>query len=128
MFEFRKNRPRILNLFLAQEMFTSFSGLYFTSSNSNLPVVMLKAPAKSDTNKQKSINASKKKDNESKVRKKRKSRKEAKEDENLAKRIMIEGGDIDRNERQQEDRRKFQDGSAELALLVPFPNFQGQMS
>ena len=41
---------------------------------------------------------------------------------------MIEGGDIDRNERQQEDRRKFQDGSAELALLVPFPNFQGQMS
>ena len=112
MFEFRKNR--ILNSFLAQEMFTSFSGLYFTSSNSNLPVVMLKALAKSDTNKQKSINASKKKDNESKVRKKRKSRKEAKEDENLAKRIMIEGGDIDRNERQQEDLRKFQDGRAEL--------------
>ena len=92
------------------------------------PVVLLNAPAKSDTNKQKTMNASEKKANESKVRRKRKSRKEAKEDENLAKRIMIEGADIDRNERQQEDLRNFQDGRAELALLVPFPDFQSQMS
>ena len=42
------------------------------------------------------MNASEKKRDESKV--KRKSREEAKEDENLAKRKIIQGGDIERNE------------------------------
>ena len=58
------------------------------------------------------------------VRRKRKSREEPKEDENLAKRIMTEGGDIERNERQQGDLQKFQDGRAELALVVRLPDFQ----
>ena len=47
--------------------------------------------ATSDKSKHKSMNASEKKGDKSKVRRKRKSREEAKEDENLAKRIMIEG-------------------------------------
>ena len=53
---------------------------------------MLKAPAPSDEvkSKQKSMNASEEKGNESKVRRKRKLRKEAKQDEKLAKRIIIE--------------------------------------
>ena len=87
-------------------------------------VVLLKAPAKSYKSKQKSMNASEKKADESKVRRKRKSRNQAKEDENLAKRIMVEGGDIERNERQQGDLQKFQDGRVELALVVRFPDFQ----
>ena len=58
------------------------------------------------------------------MRRKRKSREEAKEDENLAKRIMTEGGDIERNERQQGDLQKLQDGRAELALAVRLPDFQ----
>ena len=65
--------------------------------------MLLKAPATSDKSKQKSMNDTEKKGDESKVRRKRKSREEAKEDENLAKRIMTEGGDIERNERQQGD-------------------------
>ena len=84
----------------------------------------LKAPATSDKSKQKSMNDTEKKGDESKVRRKRKSREEAKEDENLAKRIMTEGGDIERNERQQGDLQKFQDGRAELALAVRLPDFQ----
>ena len=55
--------------------------------------MLLKAPATSDKSKQKSMNDTEKKGDESKVRRKRKSREEAKEDENLAKRIMTEGGD-----------------------------------
>jgi len=69
------------------------------------------------------MNASEKKADETKKRRKRKSRDEAKEDEKLAKRIMI-GGDIERNERQQGNLQKFQDGRAELALVVRFPDFQ----
>nr|XP_058969494.1 uncharacterized protein LOC131795904 [Pocillopora verrucosa] len=85
---------------------------------------LVKAPATSDKSKQKSMNDTEKKGDESKVRRKRKSREEAKEDENLAKRIMTEGGDIERNERQQGDLQKFQDGRAELALVVRLPDFQ----
>ena len=70
------------------------------------------------------MNDTEKKGDESKVRRKRKSREEAKEDENLAKRIMTEGGDIERNERQQGDLQKLQDGRAELALVVRLPDFQ----
>ena len=70
------------------------------------------------------MNDTEKKGDESKVRRKRKSREEAKEDENLAKRIMTEGGDIERNERQQGDLQKLQDGRAELALAVRLPDFQ----
>ena len=70
------------------------------------------------------MNDTEKKCDESKVRRKRKSREEAKEDENLAKRIMTEGGDIERNERQQGDLQKLQDGRAELALAVRLPDFQ----
>ncbi|CAH3161108.1 unnamed protein product, partial [Pocillopora meandrina] len=88
------------------------------------PVVLLKAPATSDKSKQKSMNDTEKKGDASKVRRKRKSREEAKEDENLAKRIMTEGGDIERNERQQGDLQNFQDGRAELALVVRLPDFQ----
>ena len=55
--------------------------------------MLLKAPATSDKSKQKSMNDTEKKGDKSKVRRKRKSREEAKEDENLAKRIMTEGGD-----------------------------------
>ncbi|XP_066023596.1 uncharacterized protein [Pocillopora verrucosa] len=88
------------------------------------PVVLLKAPATSDKSKQKSMNDTEKKGDESKVRRKRKSREEAKEDENLAKRIMTEGGDIERNKRQQGELQKFQDGRAELALVVRLPDFQ----
>ena len=50
--------------------------------------MLLKAPATADKSKQKSMNASEKKRDESKVRRKRKSREEAKEDKNLAKRII----------------------------------------
>ena len=53
--------------------------------------------------KQKSMNASEKKGDQRKVRTKRKSREGAREDKILAKRIMIEGGDIKRNERQEAD-------------------------
>ena len=37
---------------------------------------------------------------------------------------MTEGGDIERNEGQQGDLQKFQDGRAELALVVRLPDFQ----
>ncbi|PFX24526.1 hypothetical protein AWC38_SpisGene10894 [Stylophora pistillata] len=57
------------------------------------------------------MNDTEKKGDESKVRRKRKSREEAKEDENLAKRIMT---DIERNERQQGDLQKFQDALKDL--------------
>ena len=65
------------------------------------PVVLLKAPNAGDTctSKQKSINATEKKGDQWKVRTKRKSREEAREDEILAKRIMVEGGDIKRDEK-----------------------------
>ena len=86
--------------------------------------MLLKAPATSDKSKQKSMNDTEKKGDGSKVRRKRKSREEAKEDENLAKRIMTEGGDIERNERQRGDLQNFQDGRAELALVVRLPDFQ----
>ena len=52
--------------------------------------MLLKAPAPCDKSKQKSMNASEKKGDESKVRRKQASREEAKEDENLVKRIIIE--------------------------------------
>nr|XP_058956146.1 uncharacterized protein LOC131783420 [Pocillopora verrucosa] len=103
-----------LNVHIIQEV-TNWTGK---------PVVLLKAPATSDKSKQKSMNDTEKKGDESKVRRKRKSREEAKEDENLAKRIMTEGGDIERNERQQGNLQKFQDGRAELALVVRLPDFQ----
>ena len=45
--------------------------------------MLLKAPAPSDKSKHKSMNASGKKEDESKVRRKQTSRKESKEDENL---------------------------------------------
>ena len=87
-------------------------------------MVLLNAPpAPSDKSKQKSMNASERKgeasgesSKTSKVRRKRKSREEAKEDKNLAKKIIIEGSATERNERQQENLQKFQDGRAELAM------------
>ncbi len=87
--------------------------------------MFLKAPATADKSKQNSMNASEKKGDEPKVRRKRKSREEAREDEILAKRIIIEGGDIERNERQQEDLQKFQDGRAKFALYFVFLIFKG---
>ena len=51
-----------------------------------------------------------------KVRTKRKSREGAREDKILAKRIMIEGGDIKRNERQEADLQKFQEGRPEITM------------
>lgn len=68
------------------------------------------------TSKQKSMNASEKNGDQWKVRRKRKSREEAREDEILAKRIMIEGGDIKRNERQEADLQKFQEGRPEITM------------
>lgn len=62
------------------------------------------------------INASEKKGDQWKVRRKRKSREEAREDEILAKRIMIEGGDIKRNERQEADLQKIQEGRPEITM------------
>ena len=64
--------------------------------------MLLKAPAPSDKSRQKSINASEKKGDESKVRRKQTSREEAKEDENLVKRIIIERIATGRHEGQQE--------------------------
>ena len=58
------------------------------------------------------MNASDKKGDESKVRMKQTSREEAKENENLAKRIIIGGIATERNEGQQENLQKFQDGRA----------------
>ena len=83
------------------------------------PVVLLKALDAGDTctSRQKSMNASEKKGDQcGKVRRKRKSREEAREDEILAKRIMIEGGDIKRNERQEADLQKFQEGRPEITM------------
>ena len=73
------------------------------------PVVLLKAPDVGDTctSKQKLTNASEKKGDHWKVNRKRKLREETREDEILAKRIMIEGGDIKINERQEADLQKF---------------------
>ncbi|CAH3142228.1 unnamed protein product, partial [Pocillopora meandrina] len=88
------------------------------------PVVLLKAPATSDKSKQKSMNDTEKKGDESKVRRKRKSQEEAKEDENLAKRIMTEGGDIERNERQQGDLQKFQDALKDMNGSVALSEVQ----
>ena len=82
------------------------------------PVVLLKVLDADDTcmSKQKSMNASEKKGNQcGKVRRKRKSR-EVRDDEILAKRIMIEGGDIKRNERQEADLQKFQEGRPEITM------------
>lgn len=50
------------------------------------------------------------------MRRKRKSREEARKDEILAKRIMTEGGDIKRNERQEADLHKFQEGRSEITM------------
>ena len=58
------------------------------------------------------MNASDKKGDESKVRMKQTSREEAKENENLAKRIIIGGIATERNEGQQENLQKFHDGRA----------------
>ena len=79
------------------------------------------------------MNASQKKGDESKVTRKRKSREEAKEDGNLAKRIIIEGSAIERNDRQHETivinydetLQKFQDGIPELAIYFVFLIFKG---
>ena len=79
------------------------------------------------------MNASQKKGDESKVTKKRNSLEEAKEDGNLAKRIIIEGRAIERNERQHETivinydetLQKFQDGIPELAIYFVFLIFKG---
>ena len=62
------------------------------------------------------MNASDKKGDESKVRMKQTSREEAKENENLAKRIIIGGIATERNEGQQENLQKFQDGRAVEAV------------
>lgn len=62
------------------------------------PVVLLNAPDAGDTSasKQKLMNTSEKKGDQWEVRRKRKSREEAREDEILAKRIMIEGSDLEK--------------------------------
>ena len=78
--------------------------------------MLLKAPAPSDKSKQKSMNASEKKGDESKVRRKQTSREEAKEDQNLVKRIIIERIATERNEGQQENLQKFQNGRAVYAV------------
>ena len=80
--------------------------------------MLLRAPDAGDTctSKQKLINASEKKGDQWKVRRKSKSREEVREDEILAKRIMIEEGDIKRNERQEADLQKFQEGRPEITM------------
>ena len=76
----------------------------------------MKAPAPSDKSKQKSVNASEKKDDESKVRRKQTSREEAKEDKILVKRIIIERSATERKEGKQENPQKFQDGRTVYAV------------
>ena len=65
------------------------------------------APAPSDKSKHKSMNASGKKGDESKVRRKQTTREEAKEDKNLVKMLIIERIATERNEGQQENLQKF---------------------
>ena len=62
------------------------------------------------------MNASEKKGDESKVRRKQTSREEAKEDENLVKRIIIERIATGKHEGQQENLQTFQDGRAVYAV------------